>query len=250
EDLVQPGIVQIEPHREPAIQREITRLFKVCFQHHWSHHLIQADVDALVAANQLWDFTHVARTPEQQEIVRQKVAAGGNSWLPESNGYVPTAHEVNERYMTGLGGPSEWVCMKARCEREGVPVTCAKCRGDGEMWVDVDYDDLPQLTEGLLKPEQVLAIKPVGKKLQAAVVRQLYEEWREYEPPEGPGYQLWETTSEGSPMSPVFSTLEALCAHAADHCSTFGHFKASAAEWRQMLDDDFVHHQEGSMVFL
>lgn len=31
------------------------------------------------------------------------------------------------------------------------------------------------------------------------------------EPPVGEGYQLWETTSEGSPISPVFTTLEELC---------------------------------------
>ena len=31
------------------------------------------------------------------------------------------------------------------------------------------------------------------------------------EPPKGDGYQLWETTSEGSPASPVFETLDKLC---------------------------------------
>lgn len=30
-------------------------------------------------------------------------------------------------------------------------------------------------------------------------------------PPKGDGYQLWETTSEGKPMSPVFATLDELC---------------------------------------
>jgi len=29
-------------------------------------------------------------------------------------------------------------------------------------------------------------------------------------PPEGPGWQLWETVSEGSPISPVFATAEEL----------------------------------------
>jgi len=37
-----------------------------------------------------------------------------------------------------------------------------------------------------------------------------YEEWSEYEPPEGTGYQLWETVSEGSPVSPVMPTAEAM----------------------------------------
>ena len=30
-------------------------------------------------------------------------------------------------------------------------------------------------------------------------------------PPTGEGYQLWETTSEGSPISPIFKTIEELC---------------------------------------
>ena len=34
--------------------------------------------------------------------------------------------------------------------------------------------------------------------------------WKETEPPEGPGWQMWETVSEGSPISPVFKTKEEL----------------------------------------
>jgi len=30
-------------------------------------------------------------------------------------------------------------------------------------------------------------------------------------PPKGDGYQCWETTSEGSPISPVFDSIEKLC---------------------------------------
>ena len=30
-------------------------------------------------------------------------------------------------------------------------------------------------------------------------------------PPKGEGFQLWETTTEGSPVSPVFETLDELC---------------------------------------
>lgn len=35
-------------------------------------------------------------------------------------------------------------------------------------------------------------------------------EMPDYEPPVGDGYQLWETISVGSPVSPVFETLEQL----------------------------------------
>lgn len=36
------------------------------------------------------------------------------------------------------------------------------------------------------------------------------EAWERSEPPTGEGWQLWETVSEGSPISPVFPTAEAL----------------------------------------
>ena len=33
-----------------------------------------------------------------------------------------------------------------------------------------------------------------------------YEAWTKVDPPAGEGYQVWETVTEGSPISPVFST--------------------------------------------
>ncbi len=42
-----------------------------------------------------------------------------------------------------------------------------------------------------------------------------YEAWEKYSPPEGPGWQLWETVTEGSPISPVFETAEELIDHMA-----------------------------------
>lgn len=36
------------------------------------------------------------------------------------------------------------------------------------------------------------------------------EEWERTEPPIGDGFQIWETVSEGSPISPVFATPEEL----------------------------------------
>jgi hypothetical protein len=54
-------------------------------------------------------------------------------------------------------------------------------------------------------------------------------------PPEGPGWQLWETTSEGSPTSPVFETPEALARWATDNATVFASMKATYAEWYQMI---------------
>lgn len=48
-----------------------------------------------------------------------------------------------------------------------------------------------------------------GKGIPNAVYA-AYEAWEQTEPPEGPGYQIWETVTEGSPISPVFATPEEL----------------------------------------
>lgn len=43
--------------------------------------------------------------------------------------------------------------------------------------------------------------------------RAIVEAWERTPPPEGPGWQVWETVSEGSPITPVFETPEALIDH-------------------------------------
>ncbi len=46
-----------------------------------------------------------------------------------------------------------------------------------------------------------------------ASVREAYEAWKREEPPAGSGWQVWETVSEGSPVSPVFTHRESLVEH-------------------------------------
>lgn len=53
----------------------------------------------------------------------------------------------------------------------------------------------------------------------------------ELDPPEGEGYQLWETTTEGSPISPVFASCVELAAWCEDGATVFGSEKISKAEW-------------------
>ena len=55
------------------------------------------------------------------------------------------------------------------------------------------------------------------------------------ETPIGEGYQLWETTSEGAPISPVFATKEELAIWCADGATIFGYEKMSADEWLVFL---------------
>jgi hypothetical protein len=201
---------------DAAVLREQRRLF-AHWRGQWCHHLIQADVDALVEAGRLKDFTHRPLTPEQAEALR----ATGNYWMAEPNGYRPTADEVNTWSLHGLAHDAinAHVCIEARCKRDGVPDTCTRCAGEGTLWPT---------------PE----------------IKQLEEDWKEVQPPTGEGFQLWETTSEGSPTSPVFATIEQLCEWCADNATTFASFKASAEEWRRMLDADFVVVKQGNMVFL
>lgn len=54
-------------------------------------------------------------------------------------------------------------------------------------------------------------------------------------PPTGDGFQLWENTSEGSPISPVFKTLDELCEWAAENETVFASIKASKEEWMAQL---------------
>jgi hypothetical protein len=71
-----------------------------------------------------------------------------------------------------------------------------------------------------------------------------------YEPPVGEGFQIWSTTSEGHPMTPVFETLDELCEYAADNVSTFADYMATKDEWMKMLNDDIVYHKEGNIIWM
>jgi len=142
-------------------------------------------------------------------------------WIPKSDFTHPTPEEVNTWSLRGFGHDSinQWVVVKAECKRLGISCSCTKCGGKGELWPS---------------PE----------------VEQAAEEWTETEPPTGDGYQLWQTTSEGSPASPVFATIEDLCEWCETNATTFGRATATAAEWREMLDAEFVHHSEGNAIFI
>jgi hypothetical protein len=97
--------------------------------------------------------------------------------------HLPRAEEVNTvEARGGLNGHDaidRWTLIETRAKRLGVWGKCHFCRGKGE-------------------------IQPPRKKKKA------YKKWHSYEPPTGDGYQLWETVSEGSPITPVFETMELL----------------------------------------
>lgn len=168
---------------EAATVREAQRLANL-FNASWSHHIhiSQDDVDALVAGGRLYDFTHVV--------------VPGKGWQPKNPAVTPTAAEVNEWSIRGMGHDAinASVVIRARCEREGVDDTCPTCQGHGS-------------TEAY-----------PGQRAEA-------EGWQSTEPPEGEGWQLWETVSEGSPISPVCATPEDLAYWMSSPAYTWGAVK-------------------------
>ena len=62
----------------------------------------------------------------------------------------------------------------------------------------------------------------------------------EVDPPVGGGYQLWEDTSEGSPLTPVFETIEELAAYCADvnnGVTLYGSFTLDYENWCKCLSE-------------
>lgn len=61
--------------------------------------------------------------------------------------------------------------------------------------------------------------------------------WEPTDPPVGDGWQIWETTSEGSPITPVFRSAEALADHCADTgVSMFGEYTADRDKWLGIIN--------------
>jgi hypothetical protein len=118
----------------------------------------------------------------------------GDGWQKIDPPVTPTAAQVNEWSLSGFGHDSinASVAIRARCEREGAEVECPQCQGHAS-------------TEAY-----------PGQRAEA-------EAWEPTEPPTGDGWQLWETTSEGSPISPVFATSDELAVWMSRNPCGFAH---------------------------
>lgn len=168
----------------------------------WSDKITLDEVQALVADDRLMEFTHIWTR--------------GEGWKRRKDGYIPTADEVNAaQHQGGLHGHdaiNRGILVEARLRRLGLPMCCSKCRGLGHVWI--------------------------GKtRKKAQKKRKYHNAWKEHEPPIGPGYQLWETCTEGSPISPVFASAEELANWCADNATIFGDEKTSRENWLQMFTD-------------
>lgn len=115
-----------------------------------------------------------------------------NGWTKKDPEYIPSPEEVNNWNISSMGHDSinQWICTEAACKREGFAVECSSCKGECDIWPDSE-------------------------------TKSLCENWEKSEPPQGEGYQVWETVSEGSPVSPVFSSPYYLARYMVEHDSGF-----------------------------
>jgi hypothetical protein len=143
----------------------------------WAHRITLDELQALLDADRLWGFW--------------RPTIPGKGWDPDAKppkasqellDRVNAANAPQSRaFLMGHDAINRWVLIKARAKRLGVYGECKQCKGDGSLWYS-----------------------PKIKKLAAR--------WKGRGPPKGPGFQLWETVSEGSPVSPVFPTAEEFAA--------------------------------------
>lgn len=125
----------------------------------------------------------------------------------------PTAEEVNEwakNTTFGHDSLNEWICLKADAKEKGYDYLCSYCKGDG-----------------CIRDEEA------------------FQNWKPTEPESGEYYQLWEDTSEGSPMTPPFETPEELANYCVENkISIFGKDTLTYDEWLNFINsDDTVMHK-------
>lgn len=101
-----------------ATTREARRL-AAHYNEGWCHHLNADDVEALLAADRLWDFT--------------RAWSREHGWQRVLGGRAPTPQEVNEWSLAGMGHDSLncGIVIEAKCRRNGVDPICALCNGHG-----------------------------------------------------------------------------------------------------------------------
>lgn len=138
----------------------------------WAHHLSQDDVDAIFADDRIRDITHRFDPVER--------------WVRIDPQPELTAEYVNEFYigLRGIGylGTSEaYLAIQARCKKVGASHLCETCGGNAS-----------------------LEVYP-GQRAEA-------DAWEAPEFPTGDAWQMWQTVTEGGPVSPTLESPEQLAA--------------------------------------
>lgn len=131
-------------------------------------------------------------------------------WVRDPSKPWPTAEQINHDMHYGMGhdGINHALMVRFRAKRLGIYGVCAHCAGKGHAYSS---------------PE-----------IEAEA-----EAWERSEPPAGEGWQMWETVSEGSPVSPVCESADKLAAWMVRYGSDGGR-PASFAVWRGMIEEGWV----------
>jgi hypothetical protein len=116
------------------------------------------------------------------------------------------------------------------------PIPCRSCNETGKN-ANGDWCCICE-GEGNVHPKVSLPAYPVDALPSWFRVPELVKDF---------GWQMWETTSEGSPMSPIFKTPEELAAWLAETgASAFARMTATREEWLGMI----LHHGSASSAVL
>lgn len=119
------------------------------------------------------------------EMIRltHKFDHDAKEWVDVSGGERLSAAEINIMQFSFLGNPVDhWSALKVKAKQLGFKIECATCNGRGSV-------------------EAFVGQRKVEKK------------WKPVKPPKGDAWQIWETVSEGSPVTPAFDTPEELAKH-------------------------------------
>ncbi len=205
-----------------AEQSEFFRLLEDKTPRGWSHSIEQDEADALVRHGRLHELTGVkwneeekrwaGKTPEDDMLLKAIDAARSHYCGLESEAKklrktdparakelkkevarlkiefekLPVPHldaAIVNKWSSGRGlghdAINQWICVEVRARRLGVYGKCRRCKGKGVVW-------------------------------KSKSGKYLADKFKEIKPPEGEGWQVWETVSEGSPVSPAFATGEEL----------------------------------------
>lgn len=134
----------------------------------------------------------------------------GEGWKKKEPAYTPTPEEVNEWSLSSFGhdGINQWSVVSAECKRLGVSEVCERCDGDSDIWPSEE-------------------------------IRQAYKSWEPTPPPAGEGWQVWETVSEGSPITPVLDTAERLVDYLVENGDLWDQ-KRGDGGWERDAAESFV----------
>lgn len=171
---------------------------------HWSDKLHQEEVDALIEGLRLTWISH-----DWNEKAKK--------WIKKESFKAPTPDELAAMYAGGMGHDSinQWICVKTRAKRYGLnpddkkQSECPKCEGKGCIWPSKSDENV-------------------------------YDAWTPTEPPTGQGWQLWQTVSEGGPVSPVFKTPGELATWCEKNATIFADEKLSKEQWLRLIREENV----------